>query len=146
MSHSIDPSDFSSAEFDSQRYVLSRWREESGGSGSGGVEDALKNPVSGIEVIRGELQLHLRELKHQLIELINRDYADFINLSTNLVGVDKTLEQIRLPLHALTVSIKVSFILSFSLTSGILKVLSSCSCYSLAHMRIDHTGVLSGNH
>jgi len=114
MSHSIDPSDFSSAEFDSQRYVLSRWREESGGSGIGSVEDTVKTPVSGIEVIRGELQQHLRELKHQLIELINRDYADFINLSTNLVGVDKTLEQIRLPLHALTVSIKV--FLSFSLS------------------------------
>ena len=101
MSNSVESNEFGAADFDSQKFVLSRWREESS------TEDVSKN-VSGIEGIRSELQLHLRELKHQLIELINRDYADFINLSTNLVGVDKTLEQIRAPLQALTASIKVA--------------------------------------
>ena len=27
-----------------------------------------------------------------MIELINQDYADFVNLSTNLVGLDKSIE------------------------------------------------------
>ena len=28
-----------------------------------------------------------------MIELINQDYADFVNLSTNLVGLDKNIQQ-----------------------------------------------------
>ena len=28
-----------------------------------------------------------------MIELINQDYADFVNLSTNLVGLDKSIQQ-----------------------------------------------------
>ena len=30
--------------------------------------------------------------KSSMIELINQDYADFVNLSTNLVGLDKSIE------------------------------------------------------
>ncbi|KAJ3187266.1 Conserved oligomeric Golgi complex subunit 2 [Irineochytrium annulatum] len=41
----------------------------------------------------------LSSLKNELIELINRDYADFINLSTNLVGVDKIINEISSPLE-----------------------------------------------
>jgi len=35
------------------------------------------------------LQTFQRNLKNELVELINNDYADFINLSTNLSGIDK---------------------------------------------------------
>lgn len=37
-------------------------------------------------------------LKAELVELINADYADFIGLSTTLVGVDRSLEDIRGPM------------------------------------------------
>ncbi|KAF3436858.1 hypothetical protein FNV43_RR19611 [Rhamnella rubrinervis] len=40
------------------------------------------------DTLRSELQSHLASLNHELIELINRDYADFVNLSTKLVDVD----------------------------------------------------------
>ena len=33
-----------------------------------------------------------------MIELINEDYADFVNLSTNLVGLDKTITTLEEPL------------------------------------------------
>ena len=33
-----------------------------------------------------------------MIELINEDYADFVNLSTNLVGLDKTISTLEEPL------------------------------------------------
>ncbi|XP_070590041.1 conserved oligomeric Golgi complex subunit 2 isoform X2 [Erythrolamprus reginae] len=36
-----------------------------------------------------------------MIELINKDYADFVNLSTNLVGMDKALNQLSVPLGQL---------------------------------------------
>merc|ERR1719266_2712164 len=33
-----------------------------------------------------------------MIELINDDYADFVNLSSNLVGIDERIEHIKTPL------------------------------------------------
>ena len=38
-----------------------------------------------LNVFKRELDEYLRLLKNALIELINQDYADFVNLSTNLV-------------------------------------------------------------
>ncbi|KAF9942124.1 Conserved oligomeric Golgi complex subunit 2 [Modicella reniformis] len=43
-------------------------------------------------------ELKSQELKTELIELINSDYTDFINLSTNLNGVDRMMEDLRKPL------------------------------------------------
>ena len=40
----------------------------------------------------------MKELKTELVELINSDYADFINLSTNLNGVDRMMEDLKKPL------------------------------------------------
>eukprot|EP00850_Spirogloea_muscicola_P011578 SM000072S21212 [mRNA] locus=s72:338837:344159:- [translate_table: standard] len=37
------------------------------------------------DTLRAELRSHLAALKHELVELINRDYADFVNLSMRLV-------------------------------------------------------------
>ncbi|KAK6924690.1 COG complex component, COG2, C-terminal [Dillenia turbinata] len=51
--------------------------------------------------LRSELQSHLSSLKHELIELINRDYADFVNLSTKLVDVDGAIIRMRAPLTEL---------------------------------------------
>ncbi|GMN56648.1 hypothetical protein TIFTF001_025753 [Ficus carica] len=50
------------------------------------------------ETLRSELQSYLSSLNHELIDLINRDYADFVNLSTKLVDVDAAVVRMRAPL------------------------------------------------
>ena len=40
----------------------------------------------------------MQVLRASMIELINEDYADFVNLSTNLVGLDKTITTLEDPL------------------------------------------------
>nr|CAG8494184.1 9220_t:CDS:10 [Entrophospora candida] len=51
-----------------------------------------------LEELKKELTAHLKSLKSELVELINRDYASFIDLSTNLKGVDKAIDEISKPL------------------------------------------------
>ena len=49
-----------------------------------------------------------------MIELINRDYADFVNLSSNLVGIDKAIITLQEPLtviHSEILVLHVIFIL-----------------------------------
>ncbi|CAA2967337.1 conserved oligomeric Golgi complex subunit 2 [Olea europaea subsp. europaea] len=50
------------------------------------------------DTLRSELRSHLSALKHELVELINRDYADFVSLSTKLVDVDEAVVRMRAPL------------------------------------------------
>ncbi|XP_059657376.1 conserved oligomeric Golgi complex subunit 2-like [Cornus florida] len=50
------------------------------------------------DTLRSELQSHSSSLKHELVELINRDYADFVNLSTKLVDVEGAIVRMRAPL------------------------------------------------
>ncbi|XP_052176732.1 conserved oligomeric Golgi complex subunit 2 [Diospyros lotus] len=50
------------------------------------------------DTLRSELRSHLDSLKHELVELINRDYADFVSLSTKLVDVDAAVVRMRAPL------------------------------------------------
>ena len=40
-----------------------------------------------LETLRDDLNIYLKILQTAMIELINKDYADFVNLSTNLVSV-----------------------------------------------------------
>ncbi|XP_028395928.1 conserved oligomeric Golgi complex subunit 2-like isoform X2 [Dendronephthya gigantea] len=54
-----------------------------------------------LNVFKKELDDYLRLLKNALIELINQDYADFVNLSTNLVGMDKAINNLTIPLGQL---------------------------------------------
>ena len=54
-----------------------------------------------LDTLRSELRSHLRLLKGELVELINRDYADFVNLSTKLVDVDGAVLRMRSPLNDL---------------------------------------------
>jgi len=42
-----------------------------------------------------------------MIELINRDYVDFVNLSGNLVGLDKAIANLQEPLVAIESEIMV---------------------------------------
>ncbi|KAI8086471.1 oligomeric golgi complex component, COG2-domain-containing protein [Halteromyces radiatus] len=60
----------------------------------------------GLERLKMELNSHLKSLKTELVDLINRDYQDFINLSTNLKGVDKAIENLQPPLVRMEVEVK----------------------------------------
>lgn len=51
-----------------------------------------------LEALRQDLEVYFKLLKNAMIELINKDYADFVNLSSNLVGMDKAIGQLREPL------------------------------------------------
>ncbi|XP_059610186.1 conserved oligomeric Golgi complex subunit 2 [Phlebotomus argentipes] len=54
-----------------------------------------------LEEIRDDLGVYLKVLRSAMIELINEDYADFVNLSANLIGLDKSIEGIQAPLRHL---------------------------------------------
>ncbi|CAH8486430.1 unnamed protein product [Schistosoma turkestanicum] len=54
-----------------------------------------------LEKLRDDLLQYSNILKSSLIELINQDYADFVSLSTNLVGLDKSIDTIVTPLKQL---------------------------------------------
>uniref|UniRef100_A0A7C9CF05 Conserved oligomeric Golgi complex subunit 2 n=1 Tax=Opuntia streptacantha TaxID=393608 RepID=A0A7C9CF05_OPUST len=53
------------------------------------------------DTLRSQLHSHLSSLKHELVDLINRDYNDFVNLSTKLVDVDSAVARMRAPLSDL---------------------------------------------
>ncbi|KAJ0261152.1 hypothetical protein HA466_0043250 [Hirschfeldia incana] len=50
------------------------------------------------DTLRSELRSHLSSLNVDLVDRINRDYADFVNLSTKLVDIDATAVRMRAPL------------------------------------------------
>lgn len=54
-----------------------------------------------LETMRDDLGLYLKVLRSAMIELINEDYADFVNLSSNLVGLDESINGIQSPLNTL---------------------------------------------
>ncbi|CAB4405568.1 unnamed protein product [Rhizophagus irregularis] len=51
-----------------------------------------------LDELKKELIIHLKSLKSDLVEMINRDYSSFVDLSTNLKGVDKVIEEVARPL------------------------------------------------
>jgi hypothetical protein len=59
-----------------------------------------------IETLKSDLFETLKQLKTELVELINADYADFINLSTRLVGTDIMIADICRPLADLCVKVE----------------------------------------
>ena len=42
-----------------------------------------------LETLREDLHIYFKTLKNAMVELINKDYADFVNLSSNLVSFIK---------------------------------------------------------
>jgi hypothetical protein len=54
-----------------------------------------------LDTLRTELKSHLTGLQNELVELINRDYTDFVNLSTKLTDVDGAVLRMRMPLSEL---------------------------------------------
>lgn len=49
---------------------------------------------AGLEQIQKDLRLYLKSIQHSMIELINDDYADFVHLSSNLVGLQSGIDKI----------------------------------------------------
>uniref|UniRef100_A0A182JY38 Conserved oligomeric Golgi complex subunit 2 n=1 Tax=Anopheles christyi TaxID=43041 RepID=A0A182JY38_9DIPT len=54
-----------------------------------------------LEIIRDDLGIYLKVLRSAMIELINQDYADFVDLSANLIGLDQQIDAIEGPLQKL---------------------------------------------
>ncbi len=71
----------------------------------------LWNSVT-LEILRDDLGSYLKVLRSSMIELINRDYADFVNLSGNLVGIDKAISHLEEPLSVIHSEIMVSHIVA----------------------------------
>lgn len=66
--------------------------------------------------MRDDLGIYLKILRSAMIELINKDYADFVNLSSNLIGLDKAISNLETPLGQLKEEVMVSFyFISFSM-------------------------------
>ncbi|KAK4520495.1 uncharacterized protein ATC70_008008 [Mucor velutinosus] len=86
-SNTVERSAFTAADFDPDTFLSSRRH-------------------LGLERMKAELNTHLKQLKTELVELINRDYQDFINLSTNLKGVDKDIEELKAPLADMEIQVK----------------------------------------
>lgn len=61
------------------------------------IEQSVKETP--LDTLRDDLGIYLKVLRSSMIELINQDYADFVNLSTNLVGLDKGILAIQDPLE-----------------------------------------------
>lgn len=51
-----------------------------------------------LESLRNDLQKYLDLLQDSMIEIINKDYADFVKLSTNLVSLEKSVNGLKEPL------------------------------------------------
>ncbi|CAK1583368.1 unnamed protein product [Parnassius mnemosyne] len=57
--------------------------------------------VASLETMRDDLGVYLKVLRLAMIELINKDYANFVNLCATLIGFDKTIVKIQVPLEQL---------------------------------------------
>ena len=62
-----------------------------------------------LETMRDDLGVYLKILRSAMIELINKDYADFVNLSSNLIGLDKAINHLEAPLGQLREEVLVKF-------------------------------------
>lgn len=60
-----------------------------------------------LESVLHDLKEYANSLDNELIELINKDYTDFVNLSSNLVGIDKVLNDLRTPLLTIQKEVEV---------------------------------------
>jgi len=54
-----------------------------------------------LETLQADLSRYLDGLNANLVSLINTQYADFVNLSTQLKGVDTTVDAIKVPVQAI---------------------------------------------
>ncbi|CUS09753.1 unnamed protein product [Tuber aestivum] len=59
---------------------------------------SLGNRHQTLEDLRGELRARSRDLERELVELVNRDYADFVGLGGSLLGGDGRVVDLRMGL------------------------------------------------
>nr|CAG4634692.1 EOG090X03KZ [Alona affinis] len=88
--------------------LMEKWNSEYGDQNFSAdvfLQD-LWNAVT-LEGLRDDLGAYLKVLRSAMIELINRDYADFVNLSGNLVGLDKAITNLKEPLSVICAEIQV---------------------------------------
>ncbi|KAH7664109.1 COG complex component COG2 protein [Dioscorea alata] len=78
--HWLEKSAFNRPDFDAEAYISS-----------------LRSFVP-LENLSVELQAHVNSLQAELVDLINRDYADFVSLTAQLVDVDAAAARMREPL------------------------------------------------
>lgn len=60
------------------------------------------------DVLRADLAAHGERLRAQLVDLLNRDYADFIALAADLVGTTEAIERIKTHLVALLARVQAA--------------------------------------
>ncbi|KAK9722810.1 hypothetical protein K7432_002390 [Basidiobolus ranarum] len=60
-----------------------------------------------LKEIKEELEFQLATVKNHLVELINRDYTEFLDLVTDLVDVDKVVDLLRDPLKNTELEVKM---------------------------------------
>jgi hypothetical protein len=61
-------------------------------------ECRARNPM---ETIHQDLKLFQTALENQLVAIINEDYAEFLQLSSKLKGVDEAVSSVRSPILAI---------------------------------------------
>lgn len=64
--------------------------------------------VASLETMRDDLGMYLKVLRLAMIELINKDYANFVNLCATLIGFDKAIAKVHVPLEQLNKDVLVS--------------------------------------
>lgn len=64
--------------------------------------------IANLETLRDDLGLFLKKLRSSTIKLINKDYADFVELSSNLIALDQDIMCIEDPLNKIKKEIMVS--------------------------------------
>lgn len=67
----------------------------------------LSRPNTSLSDLRGEMRDYLAQLKEELVQLINDDYAAFISLRTDLRGEGPRLEHLQGPLELVKQEIDV---------------------------------------
>ncbi|CAL8082945.1 unnamed protein product [Orchesella dallaii] len=79
------------ASFESQEFLAEEFS----------VDEFIQNKRTRVplDILRDDLGSHLKFLRSSLIELINQDYGQFVNLSSNLVGLDGRIQNIVGPLQ-----------------------------------------------
>uniref|UniRef100_A0A336MWJ2 Conserved oligomeric Golgi complex subunit 2 n=1 Tax=Culicoides sonorensis TaxID=179676 RepID=A0A336MWJ2_CULSO len=78
--------------------------------------------AASLEQMRDDLGMYLKVLRNSMIELINADYQDFVNLSAELVDLDKRIEDIRSPI----VQLRSDILEVKSMLSGTMNEISEC--------------------
>lgn len=61
---------------------------------------SLRNRHQTLEDLRVELRTRSKDLEHELVELVNRDYADFVGLGSSVKGGEGRVEDLNVGLLA----------------------------------------------